>query len=188
MNTLAAGNRAPEFSLPDLDGRPVRLTDFRGRKVLLVFFRYATCPFCTVRFVRLAQEAKRYADAGVQIIGVFESSAGYIREYLGRRGLPFPVIPDPDGKLYALYGVRKSVPGLLFGMFRLPTLLRALFDPAYRMAQPDGSLTRIPANFLIDENQIVVDAYYGNDIGDHIPFARIDHFAAGTVTGNMRHV
>ncbi|PKM45733.1 MAG: hypothetical protein CVV05_05595 [Gammaproteobacteria bacterium HGW-Gammaproteobacteria-1] len=188
MNTLTAGNRAPAFSLPGLDGRSVRLADFRGRKVLLVFFRYATCPFCTVRFARLVQETPRYAAQGLQLIGVFESDADYIREYLGRRGLPFPIIPDPEGTLYTLYGVKRSLPGLLFGMFRLPTLLRALFDPDYRMARPDGSLTRIPADFLIGPDQVIADAYYGSDIGDHIPFARIDRFAADVPTEDMRHV
>jgi peroxiredoxin len=188
MNTLTTGNRAPDFTLPDLDGRPVHLADYQGRKVLLIFFRYATCPFCTVRFVRLAQEAQRYAAQGLQIIGVFESGADYIREYLYRRGLPFPVIPDPEGKLFALYGVKKSLPGLLFGMLRLPTLLRALLDPQYRMARPDGPVTRIPADFLIDENQVIADAYYGSDIGDHIPFARIDRFAADTPAEDMHHV
>lgn len=188
MNTLRPGDPAPAFTRPELDGHPIRLRDYRGRKVLLVFFRYATCPFCTIRFVRLTQEAQRYADAGVQIVGVFESSADYIREYLYRRGLPFPVIPDPQGELYALYGVKKSLPGLMLGMFRLPTLLRALFDPEYRMARPDGPVTRIPADFLIDENQHIADAYYGSDIGDHIPFPRIDRFAAGALAEDMRHV
>ncbi len=176
MTTLHCGDQAPDFTLPDLDGRPVRLADYHGRKVLLTFFRYATCPFCTVRFVRLTQETRRYAEQGIQIIGVFESSADYIREYLSRRGLPFPIIPDPDGTLYAQYGVRKSLPGLLFGMFRMPTLLRALFDRDYRMAAPDGSVTRIPADFLIASDGVIADAYYGSDIGDHIPFQRIDHF------------
>lgn len=178
MTTLQAGDIAPEFTMPDLNGKPIRLSDFRGRKVLLVFFRYATCPFCTMRFVRLSQECARYSAEGVEVLGVFESSPEYIREYLSRRGLPFPIIPDPDGVLYELYGVQRSMPGLLLGMFRIPTLLRVLFDPEYRFAVPDSSLTRIPADFLIDSDQRIGDAYYGSDIGDHIPFKRIDVFVA----------
>ena len=42
----------------------------------------------------------------------------------------------------------------------------------------DGSKTRIPGDFLIDENGIVADAFYGADIGDHIPFERVEHFLA----------
>lgn len=178
MTILKKGDTAPDFTMQDLNGKPIQLADFRGRKVLLVFFRYATCPFCTVRFVRLSQESARYNAEGIEIIGVFESESDYIREYLSKRGLPFPIISDPGGVLYELYGVERSMTGLLIGMLRIPTLLRALFDPEYRLAVPDGSVSRIPADFLIGPDQIIVDAYYGKDIGDHIPFKRIDAFAS----------
>lgn len=178
MTLLSSGEIAPDFTMPDLNGKPIRLADFHGRKVLLVFFRYATCPFCTVRFVRLSQETPRYSAEGIEIIGVFESESEYISEYLSKRGLPFPIISDPQGVLYELYGVKRSITGLLFGMLRMPTMLRALFDPEYRLAVPDSSVTRIPADFLIGPDQIIVDAYYGKDIGDHIHFKRIDAFAS----------
>ena len=176
MNMLKNGEHAPDFVMQDIEGKDIHLSAYAGKKVVLAFFRYATCPFCTMRFVRLTQEVQRYTEQGVEVIGVFESSPDYIKEYLGRRGLPFPVIPDPDGILYARYGVKRSMPGLILGMFRMPTLLRALFAKEYRMAKPDSSLTRIPADFLIGGDQTIVDAYYGNDIGDHIPFKRIDSF------------
>lgn len=177
MSKLNIGDLAPNFVMTDLNGSEIRLYDYKGKKVLLCFFRYATCPFCTMRFVRLTQEVERYAKQGIQVLGVFESNAKYIKKYLGNRGLAFPIIPDPDGKLYRQYGVKKSLPGLMFGMFRMPTLLRALFDPDYRMAKPDGSMTRIPADFLINTDMTIVETYYGNDIGDHISFKRIDKFA-----------
>ena len=177
MATIQRGEPAPDFIMPTMDGRDIRLSDYRGKKVLLTFFRYATCPFCTIRFARLSQEVKHYSELGVEVIGVFESSHDTIRKYLSRRGLPFTVIHDQEGKLYARYGVRKSVPGLLFGMFRMPTLLQALFDPEYHMAKPDGTISLIPADFLINEEQLIEDAYFGSDIGDHIPFERIDKFA-----------
>lgn len=177
MNTLNIGDVAPDFTMKDMNKNDIHLYDFKGKKILLCFFRYATCPFCTVRFVRLSQEVERYAKQGIQIVGVFESSEKYIQKYLGRRGLSFPIIPDPAGELYLQYGVKKSLPGLMFGMFRMPTLLRTLFDREYRMAKPDGSISRIPADFLINADKSIADTYYGSDIGDHIPFKRIDRFA-----------
>lgn len=177
MNTLNIGDVAPDFIMKDMNKDDIRLYNFNGKKVLLCFFRYATCPFCTVRFVRLSQEVERYAKQGVQIIGVFESSEEYIQKYLGSRGLSFPIIPDPTGELYRQYGVKKSLPGLMFGMFRIPTLLRALFDREYHMAKPEGDMSRIPADFLINADKSIADTYYGSDIGDHISFKRIDAFA-----------
>ncbi len=177
MNILNINNPAPDFTMPDVYGNEIHLYGYKGKKVVLCFFRYATCPFCTVRFVRLSQEVERYQQQGVQVIGVFESGADYIKKYLGSRGLTFPVIPDPGGELYRIYGVKKSVAGLMFGMFRIPTLLRAIFDPEYRMEKADGSISRIPADFLINTDMSIADIYFGSDIGDHIPFKRIDKFA-----------
>jgi len=178
MPGLQIGAPALDFMVPDIEGRQIRLSDYRGKKVLLTFFRFATCPFCTIRFSSLLREAQQYAEQGVQIIAVFESSAEYIQAYMGQRGLSFPVIADPEAKLYQLYGVQKSIPGLLLGMLRLPTLMRALFDPIFHMAKPDASIIRLPADFLIGSDQLIHAAYYGRDIGDHIPFSSIDRFAA----------
>ncbi|MEJ2397282.1 MAG: redoxin domain-containing protein [Gammaproteobacteria bacterium] len=186
MPLLNANDFAPDFVAQDMTGKEIRLSDLKGKKILLCFFRYATCPFCTVRFVRLAQEVERYARSGLVVLGVFESSSQYIEKYISRRGLPFPVIPDPDGRLYALYGVRKSMPGLMLGMLRIPTLIRAMLDPLYRMASVDGSLARIPADFLISENGEIVMSYYGGDIGDHIPFKSVDAFAESRL--RQRHM
>lgn len=86
----------------------------------------------------------------------------------------FPIIADQQGKLYAQYGVKKSFLGVLLGMMRLPTLIKAIMTPSYKMAIPDSSMKRIPADFLIDKNQTIIDSYYGKDIGDHIPFKRIE--------------
>jgi len=176
MEHLNRGAVAPDFAIIDLEGNTQRLDDYRGQKVLLSFLRFATCPFCTIRFQQLINELPKYEKQGLKMLVVFESSPDYIRQYLSRRGLPFPVIPDPDGQLYRLYQVEHSMGGLLLGMFRLPSLIGAMFDPLYRMAKPDSSISRIPADFLIDEGGVIADSYYGRDIGDHIPFNRIDQF------------
>lgn len=177
MQQLQQGDKAPDFTMRDLNGVDFSLSEYRGKKVLLTFFRFATCPFCTVRFARLAQEVGQHRLAGVEVIGVFESSADYILQYLGNRGLPFRIVADPNSLLYARFGLEKSMLGLLLGMFRLPTLMRAMFDKKYRMAKPDASLSRIPADFLIGADQVIECAYYGRDIGDHLPFHLIEKFA-----------
>ncbi|HDQ71143.1 MAG TPA: AhpC/TSA family protein [Chloroflexi bacterium] len=177
MKRLKPGEKAPDFEVTDLNSDTVRLVTHRESRVLLSFFRYATCPFCTVRFARLSQEAARLAEQGVNIIVVFESERDYLRSYLGSRPLPFPVIPDPEGHLYASYGLQKSVLGMMLGMFRLPTLMKALLDPQYQMARPDASVLRLPADFLIDKDGTVVESHYGRDIGDHIAFDHLEAFA-----------
>ena len=180
MSTIHVGDVAPDFTKSDLFGNVVKLSDYRGKRVILCFFRFATCPFCTVRYARMLQEAERFASADVQVIAVFESHADYIKKYLSKRGMPFPVIADPEGELYRLYALKRSFWGFLIGMMRINAVIKALLDKHYRMAIPDADMLRIPADFLIDAEQIVVDGYYGRDIGDHIPFRDIDAFVDGT--------
>ncbi|MCK5337139.1 MAG: redoxin domain-containing protein [Gammaproteobacteria bacterium] len=174
MKKLAIGDEAPDFTMKDLNNVDIKLSYYQGKKVLLSFFRFATCPFCTVRFAHLVQDAQHYADQGIYIIAVFESSPEYIKQYMHNSSLAFPVIADPEGKLYSQYGVKKSLLGMMLGMMRLPTLMKAMLTPGYKMAKPDSSMKRIPADFVINEGQTIVDSYYGKDIGDHIPFKRID--------------
>jgi thioredoxin-dependent peroxiredoxin len=174
MNKLAIGDTAHDFTMKDLNGVDIKLSYYQGKKVLLSFFRFATCPFCTVRFARLVQESQHYAEQGLHIIAVFESSQEYIEQYMHGKNLNFPVIADPEGKLYTQYGLKKSLIGMMLGMMRIPTLMKAMFTPGYKMAKPDSSMKRIPADFLIDHEQTIIDSYYGKDIGDHIPFHRID--------------
>ncbi|MCK4865389.1 MAG: redoxin domain-containing protein [Gammaproteobacteria bacterium] len=177
MNDIMLGDRAPDFTTTDLDGNTIQISDYVGKKTLLVFFRFASCPLCTVRFAQLIQNYPEYSKKGLNIIAVFESSPEYIRRYVNdKRKVPFPIIADPEGELYKLYNVKKSIVGTMKGMFRIFKMLKSMMDPAYSMGKPDGSITRIPADFLINPLMVVTDSYYGSDIGDHIPLNRITHF------------
>lgn len=174
MRNLMFGDKAPNFTVTDINGECIQLEDYKGQHILLTFYRYATCPFCTVHFGRIMQEYEKYKANGVKVIAVFESSSEYIKRYISRHGAPFPIIADPEGKLYNRYNVKKSMLGLFIGMFRMPSLLKALLNPMYRPALPDGNMSRIPADFVINTYGIIVDAHYGANITDHMPFWRID--------------
>lgn len=55
-------------------------------------------------------------------------------------------------------------------------MIKGMMIPGFKMGKPDGSITRVPADFLIDQLGTVEQSYYGTDIGDHIPLNRIDNF------------
>lgn len=178
MNHVSIGDQAPDFEVNDIYNNTVKLSSYKGEKVLLVFFRFASCPLCTVRFMQLVQDCKKYQAQGIRVIAVFESSADYIKTYItNSQSVPFSIIPDLEGRLYKLYGVKKSFLGMMLGMFRVVKMFKGLVARAFKMGRPDGSVMRVPADFLIDEFQRIVDSYYGTDIGDHIPMKRIRAFA-----------
>lgn len=177
MDDLKKGDQVPDFTTNDLFGNSVQISNYVGKKTLLCFFRFASCPMCTVRFVQLVQNYSKYAEKGLNIVAVFESSPDYVRKYVtDKRKVPFPIIADLEGDLYKLYNVKKSVPGTVLGMFRIVQMLKGMFSPGYSMGKPDGSITRVPADFLISPFMKVVDCHYGSDIGDHMSLNRIENF------------
>lgn len=110
------------------------------------------------------------------MLGVFQSPAETIREYAGRAETPFELVADPEMKLYEKYGLETSLAGTL-----TPSSAVGLAKAAAEGHLPgriDGPFTRLPADFLIDEDGIIVETHYGNKISDHISFERIRSFAS----------
>ncbi|MBI3431018.1 MAG: redoxin domain-containing protein [Hydrogenophilales bacterium] len=173
---LAAGDVAPAFSSAVL-GREhgISLEQYRGRHVLLSFYRYASCPLCNLRVHDLAQRHAAWQTQGLDMLAVFQSPADALLKYVGAREPPFPLLPDPEQRLYALYGVGHSWAGFAAAwLTRLPEITRSVVGKGYLPGGVQGGIHRIPADFLIAPDGLIAEAYYGRDIGDHLPLQRIE--------------
>ncbi|MCK5828412.1 AhpC/TSA family protein [Candidatus Bipolaricaulota bacterium] len=170
---LSTSNPAPAFAMPSLDGREVSLSDYRGRKLLLAFFRYGACPLCNLRMTFLIDAYPRWQAKGLDVVAVFESPAERLLETVASQPIPFSVIPDPTRSLYRKYGVTASWLGYLIGAFRVRTFHDA-FKRGFRPGKGEGAITQLPAEFLIGLDLTIERAYYGKDIGDHLPLEEID--------------
>jgi peroxiredoxin len=171
---LAEGAKAPTFDATDWQGKPVKLADYAGKKTWLAFFRYAGCPLCNLRVHHLIERHAALREAGLEVVGVFQSSPEGMAKYVGKQNPPFPLISDPEEKLYALYGLESGLGAYLspsnFG--RLGQAIAKGFAPG----SPEGTKTRIPADFLLDGDQTIRRAFYGKVIADHLPFEEVDRF------------
>jgi thioredoxin-dependent peroxiredoxin len=166
---LQAGQTAPDFLRPDISGTMIRPNDYRGRYLLLSFYRYASCPFCNLRVHELMQHLTEFDRRGLSLVAVFQSAREGIREHVGKQRPPFPIIPDPGHDIYRRYGVETSLPGLLLGLtLRLGKALRAMAR-GFLPGRMEGSITLVPADFLIGPDGSILLAYYGKDISDHLP-------------------
>lgn len=177
MNKLSAGDRAPAFTLADLQGRPVSLEDFRGRKLLLSFYRYASCPFCNLQVHALSQRAPDWQARGLDLVAVFQSPRESILEHAGKVDRPFAILPDPSRGLYRAYGVEGSWGGFLKGGLKVGKLASALKE-GFLPGKMEGDVNMVPADFLIDEEGRIGLAYYGRDISDHLDVAEVERFLA----------
>jgi len=179
---LNTGDTAPPFETTAMGGEPIQLASFRGQKLLLAFFRYASCPLCNLRISELIRHQPELQQQGLHILAIFQSPPERLQQYAGRQRPPFPMIADPDHHLYRLYGVESSWGGFLKGSLRVGSLATATAR-GFLPGPMDGDKALIPADFLIDPDLIIQTAYYGTDIGDHLPLPAIHQWLAQTSPG-----
>lgn len=165
---LSVGAQAPSFTLPDLHGQVIGLEQFRGRKLLLSFYRYASCPFCNLRVHQLSKQAPAWQVRGLDLVAVFQSPRESILEYAGSEARPFAILPDPERGLYRQYGVEGSWGGFLKAGLQLGKVAAAMKE-GFMPGKMEGDINMVPADFIIDEDGRVLVAYYGRDISDHLP-------------------
>jgi len=186
---LAPGNEVVPFSTVDVDGRPVSLEQFRGRPLLLMFFRYASCPMCNLRLHDFAKEYPRLQARGLSAVAFFHSSAQAIKRNAGRRNYPFPLVPDPDQESYRAFGVETSWAGLLKSML-LPSFYRDWIRSMRHgfWGGADLQMAKMPADFLIGPDGRLLLAHYGKDIGDHLSVADIERALAESSATASTHL
>lgn len=176
---LVTGQTAIDFSAIDINGKTVRLSDYKGQKVILSFYRNVSCPFCNRRVHQLTTIGSRFKDASVQLLFLFESSNEIIISSSFHKGItPWPIIGDPQKRVYTMYGIENSVIKMMKTMF-VSNPMKAMKDTKELNlpTDKDASQTLIPADFFINENFKIVKAHYGSHIDDHVPIEEMKAFA-----------
>lgn len=102
---LAEGILAPDFTLPDENGTPRRLSDYQGRPVVLYFYPKDETPGCTTEACAFRDDYQAYQQAGVVILGVSPDSSQSHARFKARHQLPFTLLSDSDHKVCELFGV-----------------------------------------------------------------------------------
>lgn len=171
---LRANQSAPVFTSKDVYGKIINLSDLKGKKVLLTFYRNVGCPICNFRFHELQMQQEYFKSKGITLISVYESSSENMKKYLGDETFYGSMIPDTSLSLYNLYSMELSMGKIMKGMFKgaMGKMMKGKKLFKTKIAQ-DGNTTRIGADFLIDENGFIQIAYYGKFLGDHISVEEI---------------
>lgn len=113
---IKAGDRAPEFSLPDQDGNVVSLKDFAGKKsVVLYFYPKDDVGVCKKEACLFRDQYQAFVGAGAEVLGVSSDSVSSHKSFEDKRHLPFKLLSDKGAKVRKLYGVPRSAGGLLSG-------------------------------------------------------------------------
>lgn len=108
--SLQVGDQAPEFSaeVVGYDKSPIRLSELKGKKIVLYFYPKDDTPGCTRESCDFRDRLSDLAKAGVLVLGVSRDSADSHRKFREKYGLTFPLLSDPDGSISTSYGVLKE--------------------------------------------------------------------------------
>jgi len=104
MTRLAPGDTAPDFTLPDADGKDVSLSDFRGRRVVVYFYPAAMTPGCTTQACDFRDSLSSLAASGVDVVGISPDKPEKLAKFRERDSLTFPLLSDPSRSVLEAYG------------------------------------------------------------------------------------
>ena len=116
MAKVNVGDAAPSFELPGTGGQTYRLTDYRGRKVVLAFYPGDFTAVCTKQFCSYRDEGERLDALGADVLGISPQSVDSHERFTEEKRLNVPLLADEDKSVAGAYGVR-------FG----PIMRRAIF-------------------------------------------------------------
>jgi peroxiredoxin Q/BCP len=118
---LAPGDEAPDFALPTDAGATLRLSDLRGRRVVLYAYPAAMTPGCTTQACDFRDSLSSLHAAGIEVVGISPDSPAKLAEFRERDGLTFPLVSDPDKSVltsYGAYGEKQNYGRTVTGVIR----------------------------------------------------------------------
>ncbi|WP_282785213.1 MULTISPECIES: thioredoxin-dependent thiol peroxidase [unclassified Nocardia] len=101
---LSPGDTAPAFTLPDADGNPVSLSDFKGRKVIVYFYPAASTPGCTKEACDFRDNLAELNGAGIEVVGISPDKPAKLAKFRDNEQLTFALLSDPDKEVLTAWG------------------------------------------------------------------------------------
>ena len=148
---LEVGMRAPDFTLPDKDGRMVSLSDFAGKRVVLYFYPRDNTPGCTRQACAFAAAYEAFKSMDAVVIGVSKDSVASHQKFAEKYGLPFVLLSDPELTAIQAYGVwqeKKNYGKVSMGVVRTTYVI-----------DPEGVIEKVMSKVKPDTNAAEILAY-----------------------------
>jgi len=111
MSKLTINSPAPDFTLPDGDGNQWRLSEQRGKVVVLLFYPGDETPICTKQMCSVRDRWDDYTATGAEVVGISSDSVESHRKFSEHHKLPLRLLSDEYANVAALYGARSLIPG-----------------------------------------------------------------------------
>ncbi|HAB89632.1 MAG TPA: thioredoxin-dependent thiol peroxidase [Bacteroidetes bacterium] len=128
MSHLNTGDSAPLFESIDQNGNPLRLQDFKGKKVILYFYPKDDTPGCTAESCNFRDNYAMLLDKGYAVLGASIQGEASHQKFIGKYDLPFPLIADTDKSVheaYGTWGIKKMYGKEYYGTIRTTFVIDA---------------------------------------------------------------
>ena len=126
MTTLQSGDKAPDFSVEDQDGKLHTLKDYEGKKLVIFFYPKASTPGCTAQACNLRDNYKALQAQGYEVIGVSADTKRRQTNFKTKNELPFPLLADEEKEMlnaYKVWGLKKNFGREYEGIYRTTFLI-----------------------------------------------------------------
>ncbi|HXW38580.1 MAG TPA: thioredoxin-dependent thiol peroxidase [Acidimicrobiales bacterium] len=148
MAKLAAGDKAPAFTLPDQDGKKVSLRDFKGQPVVVYFYPRDDTPGCTKEACQFNDNLRAFSRAKVAVVGISADDAASHVKFRKKYGLKFPLLTDADhtvGEAYGAWGKKTLYGKTTVGVIRSTFLVGAdgKVQRAWYSVKADGHAAKV---------------------------------------------
>lgn len=192
------GSAVPDFTLTSVDGEVHKLSEFRGSKVLLCFYRFVYCPFCAYSIAKLVGNYKKLAWASrLKVVMVFRTNIDYLRKGLTEDDAPIPrltrtncypflALADTDGNVGKAFGVEsKGLMGHVYDLGRDLRTLRGAYGGICNFVSATGLSEEfsfreapfmLPSELLVDEEGVLVDVLRAESSIESMTLDRVTQF------------
>ncbi|MBS3061894.1 MAG: thioredoxin-dependent thiol peroxidase [Candidatus Diapherotrites archaeon] len=141
---LTVGQKAPVFSLPDQNGKKMRLSEYNGKWLVIYFYPKDNTPGCTLEAIDFTKEAPKFKKAGIEIVGISPDSGESHCRFIEKQRLDLTLLTDAD------HAVAQK-----FGVWRLKKLYGRAYEGIYR------------STFLVDPKGKIAFVWYGVQVIGH---------------------
>lgn len=135
---MKIGDKAPDFTLPDKDGKEVSLSDYKGKKIILYFYPKDNTPGCTKQACNFRDNYPQITEKGAEVIGISKDGVKSHSNFASKHELPFILLSDKDLEVIKMYDVWKE---------------KKMFGKT--------SMGVVRTTFLIDEEGTIIDIMDG---------------------------
>lgn len=158
QRALKAGDRAPDFVLPDPEGKPVSSTELLAKgPLVLSFYRGVWCPYCNMELQALQEALPAMRELGARLVAISPQLPANSRKAVRQNALEFPILSDSHNEVAAAFGLRFTLPDYLVQLYQ--SLKNDL--PAFN-GDPGWTLP-MPARYVIGRDGVIVYAEVNSD-------------------------